>query len=680
MAVVFGTDGNDFFHLAGDGRTAPPGYTDIVFNPGDLLAGLGGDDILIGTNAGNRYGGYDGYDTLDYSGFDQGVILDEQTGGIYTLGGALIGTFAATSGVEEFLGSAFNDVMESAIGGGGAATWRGRGGNDLLIAGADAETLDGGADSDTVSYTNSAAGVTVDLALPGPQVSAGAASGDTLTGIENLIGSSLNDKLSGDGGNNVLTGGAGADQLIGRDGVDTSDYSASAAGVTVDLALGTGVGGDAEGDTLSGIENAVGSKFDDLLTGTGTAIGTLSGGDGNDVLRGAGVINGEAGNDTLFGGAAIETLNGGADNDTVSYIGSAAGVTVNLGLLLPQISAGDASGDLLLGVENLIGSAHADSLTGDANANILNGQGNADTMAGGAGDDLFYVNNGRDMIVEATGEGYDTVAVNVSYVLAAGAEVEDLHTTNSTSTRAIDLTGNAFANSLTGNAGDNELAGGAGNDTLNGGSGNDTMRGGADDDTYFVDDAGDVVIELHGEGRDMIFARTSHVLAAGSEVEEMRTTKLAGLDAIDFSGNEFNNRLLGNAGVNAQDGGSGADRLNGWTGNDILTGGTGMDTFVFSAALDATNNVDTITDFSGAADSIWLEGSVFSALAAGALAVTAFAANASGLAADADDRIVYDTDSGALFYDADGIGGANAGQFAVLTGAPTITAADFEVI
>jgi Ca2+-binding RTX toxin-like protein len=406
----------------------------------------------------------------------------------------------------------------------------------------------------------------------------------------------------------------------------------------------------------------------------------LSGGDGKDVLRGAGAINGEAGDDTLFGGAAIETLNGGADNDTVSYIGSAAGVAVNLALLLPQISVGDASGDLLLGVENLIGSAHADSLTGDFNANILNGQGNADTMAGGAGNDLFYVNNGLDAVVEAVGEGYDTVAVNVSYVLAAGAEIEDLRTTNSTGTRAIDLTGNTFANILIGNAGDNDLAGGAGNDTLKGGSGNDTLRGGADNDTYFVDDTGDVVIELHGEGRDMIFVRASHVLAAGSEVEEMRTTKLAGLAAIDLTGNELNNRLLANAGINALDGGGGADRLNGSAGNDVLTGGTGKDVFTFSAALDAANNVDTITDFSSVADSIWLEGAVFSTLAAGALAVAAFAANASGLAADADDRIVYDTDSGALFYDADGVGGIDAVQFAVLTGVPTITAADFEVI
>ncbi|NGN41935.1 hypothetical protein G6N74_12760, partial [Mesorhizobium sp. CGMCC 1.15528] len=203
MATVFGTDGNDFIHLAGDGRTAPIGYTDITFNPGDLIAALSGDDILIGTAAGNRFGGYDGYDILDYSDFAQGVVINEIDGGIRFLDGTLIGTIAASAGIEEFQGTTFNDVLATA--GGSAVTLHGNGGNDTLIANSNVELLDGGADNDTVSYTNSTAGVTVDLNL-GVQVSGGHAGGDTLVGIENVTGSAFADSLTGDAENNVLAG------------------------------------------------------------------------------------------------------------------------------------------------------------------------------------------------------------------------------------------------------------------------------------------------------------------------------------------------------------------------------------------------------------------------------------------------------------------------------------------
>ena len=399
MAVVFGTDGKDFYHLAGDGRTAPPGYTDIVFNPGDLLAALSGDDILIGTNAGNRYGGYDGYDTLDYSDFDQGVILDEQTGGIYTLGGGLIGTFAATSGVEEFLGSAFNDVMESAIGGGDAAAWRGRGGNDLLIAGANAETLDGGADNDTVSYANSAAGVTVDLGLSGPQVSAGGASGDTLTDIENLKGSVFADALTGNAGDNILNDGGfgGNDTLTGGGGNDSySVYNAGA--VIVEL------GGEGNDRVSAGVDyvlaGGVSVEYLNTTSVHATYAVNLTGNELGQLVRGndgANVLDGAGGNDWLFG-------MGGADVFSFSTALGAGNVDriADFSVADDKIQL-DSAIFTALGIGVLDASAFKDNFLGSRDAD----------------DRIFYNSNTGSLFYDADGSGADFAAIKFAS-LASG--------------------------------------------------------------------------------------------------------------------------------------------------------------------------------------------------------------------------------------------------------------------
>src|SRR5213078_1917485 len=95
----------------------------------------------------------------------------------------------------------------------------------------------------------------------------GDAAGDSLSGIENITGSAYDDTITGDANANVLSGGAGADTLIGGGGTDTADYSASASAVTVNLTTNVNTGGDAQGDSLSGIENLTGSAYDDTLTG-----------------------------------------------------------------------------------------------------------------------------------------------------------------------------------------------------------------------------------------------------------------------------------------------------------------------------------------------------------------------------------------------------------------------------
>src|SRR5688500_14815928 len=288
----------------------PPGYTLLVYtNTQTTYTGLD-DDIAIGSDIGANLSPEGGYDILDYSGFDRGIRIDEFEGTVRDANGIIARSNSNPGrGFEEFRGTAFDDVMIMRPS--DAMALHGNGGNDTLVGGANAELLDGGADIDTASYANSAVAVTVDLRLSTAQVSAGDANGDTLTGIENLTGSAHDDSLHGDGGNNVLAGGAGADVLVGDAGTDTADYSGSAAGVTVDLSLGTGLGRDAQRYTLPTIENLTGSAFTDHLTGD----------------AGANVLGGGAGDDTLHGGAGADTLNGGSGSDFANYQGSAAAVT-----------------------------------------------------------------------------------------------------------------------------------------------------------------------------------------------------------------------------------------------------------------------------------------------------------------------------------------------------------------
>ena len=123
----------------------------------------------------------------------------------------------------------------------------------------------------------------------------------------------------------------------------------------------------------------------------------------------------------------------------------------------------------------LFGGAGDDTLTGGAGNDTLNGEGGVNIMRGGAGDDTYFVNNAADQVIEAVGNGLDTVAASVSYALLAGSEIETLQTQSATGTTAINLTGNGFAQRIVGNAGANVIDGGGGNDTLVGGAGADTF-------------------------------------------------------------------------------------------------------------------------------------------------------------------------------------------------------------
>lgn len=224
--------------------------------------------------------------------------------------------------------------------------------------------------------------------------------------------------------------------------------------------------------------------------------------------------------------------------------------------------------------------------------------------------------------------------------------------------------GNNSANDIFGNGGNDHLFGGANNDTLNGGTGADTLVGGVGNDTY-VTDGGDVITEGVGAGTDAVLSSVTHVLGANLE-----NLVLTGSAAIHGIGNSLANRITGNAANNF---------LYGGTGVDTLTGAGGADAFVFNTTLGA-GNVDRITDFNVVNDTIWLENAIFTGLVGGWLTAAAFRANTTGLAGDPTDRIIYETDTGNLFFDADGTGAGARVYFAVLSpGLFSLTETDFMV-
>ena len=305
------------------------------------------------------------------------------------------------------------------------------------------------------------------------------------------------------------------------------------------------------------------------------------------------------------------------------------------------------------------------SISGTSRNDTLNGSGGDYTMRGGKGNDTYIVDSSGDKVVESSSEGTDNVRSSVSFML--GPNIENLTLTGNTS---INGTGNSMNNVITGNSGNN---------ILDGGSGNDTMQGGAGNDTYIVDSTGDVVKENLYQGNDTVQSSISYTL--GSNIENLTLT---GNGSINGTGNALNNILIGNSGNNILVGGAGNDLISGGSGNDTLSGGTGTDSFLFNTKPGA-GNIDTITDFVHGTDKLQFSSSVFTGLGglSGTLGSDQFYAAAGAISAhDSSDRLIYNSSSGALYYDQDGLGGAAAVQVALLgTGShPTLSASDIQVI
>ncbi|WP_395682009.1 calcium-binding protein [Inquilinus sp.] len=595
----------------------PPGYIEVVYTNAAFNFGSDFDDIVIGSDIGAKWLGEGGYDTLDYSGFDRGIRIDELEGAIRDADG-IVGQIvaSATRCFEEYQGTAFDDVIVVAAA--DAVALHGNGGNDTLVGGANAELLDGGADIDTASYANSTAGVTVDLRLSGAQVSAGDANGDTLTGIENLTGSALDDVLQGDAGNNILIGGAGADALTGGDGLDTADYSASSAGVTVDLSLGAGFGfgGDAQGDTLVDVENLTGSALADHLYGD----------------AGVNVLLGGTGDDTLRGGAGGDTLDGGDGSDFANYQGSTAAVAVDL--LNHTASGAFADGDVLINIENLYGSSFDDHLSGDDARNIIGGELGNDALVGNGGDDSLSGEGGDDSL--DGGGGNDR--------LVGGDGIDAIH--GGLGNDSVDAGGDN--DQVFGEAGDDNLYGGAGADTLDGGDGNDVLDGGAGADVLI----GGAGIDTAGYTGSAAGVAVNLATGTGAGGDAAGDT-LSGIE--NAIGSTLADVLTGDAGANTLWGLAGDDVLIGGGGGDLLKAGAGNDRFSYAALSDSAvsgSGKDVIADFS-AGDVIDL--SAIDADGNPANGDTAFSFGDSGFTGHAGElRVVTAGTTQVVYVDADG--------------------------
>ncbi len=505
-------------------------------------------------------------------------------------------------------GNGGNDILAGA---GGNDIIYGNNGNDTIEGGTGGDYLAGGPGSDTLSYADSDEEVTVNLGSG--EVSGGHATGDRVYDFENILGSWHDDTLVGDSaantiyggsGNDILEGGAGDDILYGAVGNDTYRFSQGDGHDTIsydyygnerlvfndvislsDLSISRNDNNDVviiAGSDRVTIEAGsyghgryslygnggvllvklyIGGNSNDTLYGTaeddtlygGVSDDELYGGEGNDRLYGLG------GDDTLEGGAGADVLDGGSGSDTLSYAGSDARVTVNLGS--GEISGGHAADDTAINFENLLGSSHGDTLVGDSAANIIDGGRGNDTLEGGAGDDTLYGGAGDDILEGGAGDDQyrffagdsnsgigDTIQsdsdggglyfgdINALSAFSFSNENENFLVTANGDNVAVapdtqnssihrqgiyrlyygaddTLAGKLYigtanndneSNQMTGSDEQDFLVGLEGVDTIEGGAGNDVLMGGADVDTLKGGVGEDIYIFYSGDGADII--------------------------------------------------------------------------------------------------------------------------------------------------------------------------------
>ncbi|HRK18846.1 MAG TPA: calcium-binding protein [Hyphomicrobiaceae bacterium] len=696
-------------------------------NQGDTLIGNSGDNTFTGLGGADTITGGDGIDTLRYDrdvneGGAGGIVANLQAGtitdgfgavdsvsGINAIRGTLQNdSFVGNNDVrlltDQFQGLAGNDTIDGGIGYDEARydndedfngtlgvnvnlatgiatdgfgntdslisienvrgtsrvdTLVGDGANNRLAGLAGNDTIDGGAGNDAVEYrydefNGASAGVSVNLVTN--RATDGFGNIDTLISIESAGGTSFADTFLGNAGNNAFTGFAGNDTINGGTGVqDTVRYDGDwiyggLSGVNVNLATGVATDGFGNTDSLTGIEWVRASRFADTLTGS-------------------------ADNNLFAGLMGSDTINGGAGVDIAAYVYDilARDESVTLQAVNVNLTTGIAvdsfgSQDSLTAIESAWGGLLNDTFYGNSAGNTFAGFAGNDTMNGIGGFDtadysqdeeigriLFLSGNGAVTVNLVTGlatDGFGNTDTLINMDGAIGTAYNDT------------MTGNAAANRFVGGAGIDTLNGGDGNDTLDGGVGNDSLTGGLGDDTYNIDVATDIVIELANQGTDTVASTGNYTLKVNFE-----NLTLLG-NATTGNGNTVANIMIGNVRNNV---------LAGKEGNDTITTGLGTDTVIFDRALNAATNVDHITDFDVVSDTIRLASNIFTAAGPlGTLDAVAFVVGAS--AGDSSDRIIYNSATGEVFYDADGDGTGAQVLFVVLDNAPaTLSNLDFIV-
>jgi Ca2+-binding RTX toxin-like protein len=693
---LFGGDGNDT--LLGGSTTSNGDELDGGAGD-DVLDGDWGPDILTGGTGADHFiihetSSQDGIDTLtDHTTGVDKIHLDAAN--MAALGAS--GNFSVND-ARFFAGGAAHDADDRVIWD-GSNLWYDADGTGSISQERLAWAFD------TVSATD----IVVDNGTAGGSTINGTAGDDTLNGT---VGP---DTINGFGGNDSLRGSDGADSLNGGDGNDTLDAWDFGDGDMAADTLNGGLGNDVyqvhgDGDVIladaGGIDtvralNAAWTLAADLenldledsrgssIDGTGNALnniirsasegGTLSGLGGDDLLIARHAQNtvtllGGDGNDTLEGGSHTN-FDGGAGNDVID------------GSFLEDNMTGGSGADIFhfdetFGTYDIVMdfASGADKIRFDGTAfTEIGASGNfsagdarfrAGTAAQDADDRIIFDAAGGGLWYDGDGNG-------------AGEQVliADVRGTDLVATDITVINGTASGGTINGTPGNDSLVGGAGNDTINGNAGNDTLRGNAGDDSldggsgtdlldggvgndFYVVTTGDTLTDAGGN--DTVVALNSWALGSGFENLILATS------AADGSGNSVSNVIQGNASNNV---------LRARDGNDTVTGGGGSDFFDFTTAP-STANADTITDFA-TVDQLRFEDAAFTAIGATGTWGAAdgrFWASTAGTAHDANDRVVYNTTTGALYYDADGSGAGAAVLVATLQGAPTVSASDITVI
>ena len=555
---VQGTDFDD--EISGDGfdnqlEGADGNDTLIGGGGNDTLLGGAGNDLMRNVGAGNHYYfGGDGTNTVSYEGFATAINANLSVVGASSNGAGGneyydgIQNITAGSRDDTLVG---NNQVNVLAGGAGNDTLYGMGGNDVLVGGDNDDLIVGGAGSDqingetgvdTVSYVSvQGSGVVIDLAnaLLGSGRGTGDAAGDTFTSVEKLEGSSYADyiyagnvaDLSGapvvdgfifDGGGSTGTLSVNGRVFAGN----TVDYSSSvSAGVSIDLATGTGSGSWAANTSYRNIRNLVGSGAADTLGGDSQA-NLIIGGGGGDLIHGS--LN-ASGADTLEGGAGINTLSYKDFEAANRIVVDMSQVNAD-GYFSVQIQGGQT--DLALSFANFEGTKGADSITGDIANNRLAGYAGNDILAGGAGDDTLDGGSGDDTLIG--GAGQDSLSgglgVNTASYQGAGALRVSLASPGTNTGEAAgdsyediqNLIGSSGNDTLEGDAGNNRLDGADGNDSILGEVGNDTLLGGAGNDTLFGGDGDDSL--NGGDGEDVLLADNGADIFVGG----------LGMDRVDY--------------------------------------------------------------------------------------------------------------------------------------------------
>lgn len=611
----------------------------------------------------------------------------------------------------EITGTAGADTLNAGIG----TKIYGLGGDDTL----NGDQMFGGDGNDTY-IVNSARDRAIESSGSASGIDTVRSSVDHVLGanLENLIltgkadldgtGNELANIITGNAGYNILTGGGGDDVLDGQAGGDTMSGGSGNDTYYVDhdldkvVEINNAANGGVD-KVFSSVNFILGNYVENLsLTGTGNIEGVgnnianvivgnignnrLTGGGGNDTLTGA------AGDDILDGGTGADRMTGGTGNDTY-YVDQTSDIVIESsdpvkgGIDTVFSSVARTLGDYLENLNltgsaaingngnalnnTLIGNAGANTLRGFNGNDILDGGAGKDILDGGLGNDVFVLGDGNDTVIDAG--GIDTIRSTISRSLMDYGTIERLTLQG---TANINGTGNALANTITGNAGNNTLDGGGGQDTLVGGLGNDR---------YMLAGGNDTVID--SGGIDTIYSTIGRSLMNYTTIERLT---LQGSANINGTGNLLNNSLTGNSGNNTLNGaagndilsgGGGNDTLYGGSGNDTLTGGSGADIFVLNSEPSASTNVDSLTDFSTADDTIWLENAIFTKIGThGALASSAFVKNTTGLATTDSQRLIYETDTGELYYDSNGRAAGGSVLIAVLDPNLALTYKDFWII